>query len=105
MNGEIGVLYQGEQVGGVFDWEIEGIMGEGSKGRWKAPIVTKKVTALNYWLIKKPNGDIFKVELYQRVKNQLVLIDAGKVKLKLPETDILDKKLLARLRLRWIWDD
>jgi len=104
MNGEIGVLYQGEQVGGVFNWEIEGIMGEGAKGRWKAPNATKKVTAFSYWLVKKPEGNIFNVELYQRIKNQLVLISTGRVKLKLPEVDILNTKLLAPLRLRWIDD-
>lgn len=105
MNGEIGVLYQGEQIGGIFNWEIEGVMGEGSIRGWKAPSATKKVTAFSYWLSEKPKGDIFRVELYQRAGDQLVLMDTGKVRVKLPEVDILNKKLLASIRLRWIWDD
>ena len=50
-------------------------------------------------------GHIYKVEFYQQIKNQLVLMDAGTVELKLPDTITLNRTLPAPLRLIWIWDD
>ncbi len=106
MIGIIGVLRQdNEQVGGIFNWSIDATLADGIQGRWKSPKAIKKVTARSYWLVKEPDSNIFEVEFYQQVKGQLVLMDAGKVKLKLPDTTTLDKKLLAPLTLRWIWDD
>ncbi len=72
---------------------------------WAAPRVSKKVTARSYWLITEPDGDIFEVDFYQQIKNQLVLMDTGRVKLKLPDTTTLNRTLSAPLVLRWIWDD
>jgi len=106
MDGQIGVLYQeGKQVGGVFDWAISGQMASWAKDDWAATKATKLVTAQIYWLIKEPDGDIFEVELYQQIRNQLVLMDTGRVKLGLPDTTTLNGTLVAPLTLRWIWDD
>ena len=105
MDGKIGILYQeGEQVGGVFDWTITGQMASWAKGDWVETKAAKLVTALSYWLIKKPKSDIFEVKLYREIRNQLVLIDAGKVRPNLPDTDTLDRRLPATLILRWVDD-
>ena len=105
MDGEIGTLYQeGKQVGGVFDWAISGRLASWAKDNWVEAKATKLVTAQSYWLIEKPDDDIFEVELYQRIRNQLVLIDTGTIKLKLPEVNVLNRTLPAPLTLRWIDD-
>ena len=104
MDGEIGTLYQGEQVGGVLDWTISGRMASWAKDNWVEAKAAKLVTARSYWLTKKPDGDIFEVELYQRISNQLVLIDKGTIKLKLPEVNVLNRTLPAPLTLRWTDD-
>lgn len=102
MEGQIGVLYQGgKQVGGVFNWEIKGQMANSAEDNWVKIKAVKSVTALSYWLIKEPEGDIFKAELFQQIRNQLVLIDSGTIKLKLPDTNTLNRMLEAPLRLRW----
>ena len=102
MNGQIGILYQdGKQVGGVFDWEISAGMDRVAKEGWVERKVAKQITAQSYWLVKKPNGDTFDVKFYEHIKGRLVLIDTGTVRLKLPEVNILDKRLPAPLRLNW----
>lgn len=106
MIGEIGALYQKDkQIGGILNWNIDGAIAKGRIGRWAAPRVSKKVVASSYWLISEPDGDIFKVDFYQQIGEQLILIDAGNVKLKLPDTTTLDRTLQAPLTLRWIWDE
>ena len=106
MIGEIGAFYQKDgQVGGLFGWSISAVLSEGLMGRWKAPKTTKVVTANSYWLIKKPKGVIFQAEFYQKIRGQLVLIDAGTVELKLPDVDTINRTLQAPLRLIWIWDE
>jgi len=106
MIGDIGVLHQsGKQVGGIFNWSIDGAITAGRQGMWAAPSVSKKVKANSYWLITEPDGDIFEVDFYQQLSNQLVLMDTGKVKLLLPDIETLDRTLRAPLTLRWIWDD
>jgi len=103
MEGQIGVFYQGgKQVGGVFNWEISGQMANSAEDNWVKIKAVKSVTAQSYWLIQKPKGDIFEVELYQKIRNQLVLIDSGTIKLKLPDTVTLNRTLEAPLRLRWL---
>jgi len=103
MTGKIGVLYQnGKQVGGIFDWEISAGMDSTAKNSWVERKVAKQITAQSYWLVNKPNGDIFDAEFYQHIKGRLVLIDTGTVRLNLPEANILDRTLLAPLRLRWM---
>ena len=103
MTGDIGVLYQnGKQVGGIFDWEISAGMDSIAKDSWVERKVAKQITAQSYWLVNKPNGDIFDVKFYQHIKGQLVLMDTGTVGLKLPEINILDRTLPASLRLRWM---
>ena len=74
-------------------------------GKWTALKATKVVTANSYWLIKEPNGYIYEAKFYQQIRNQLVLMDAGRVELKLPDTTTLNRTLPAPLRLTWIWDD
>ncbi len=74
-------------------------------GKWTALKAAKVVTASSYWLIKEPNGYIYEAEFYQQIRNQLVLMDAGRVELKLPDTVTSDRTLSAPLRLTWMWDD
>lgn len=106
MIGIIGTLSQdGKQVGGIFNWSIDGVVAMARQGRWKAPHVSKKVIASSYWLIAEPDSDIFKVDFYQQIGEQLILMDAGNVKLGLPDTTTLDRMLQAPLTLRWIWDE
>ena len=77
-------------------------MDNSAKDGWVEKRVAKQITALSYWLVNKPNGDIFDTEFYQFMEGRLVLIDTGTVNVKLPEVNILDKTLSAPLRLRWM---
>jgi len=95
----------GKQVGGILNWSIDGRFESGRMGMCAAPKVFKSVKANSYWLISEPNSDIFEVDFYQQINNQLVLMDTGKVKVGLPDTTTLNRILSAPLTLRWIWDD
>ena len=107
MTGEIGVLYQnGQQIGGFFDWEIrvdlvpsEGF-GRDSWSSWK--VNAKRTTAVNYWLLGKPNGSVFDAEFYQHINDQLILMDAGKVSMEFPEENAFNTKLLGLIEIIWM---
>lgn len=106
ISGEIGVLYQDDkQVGGIFNWTISASFSHGAVGRWRTTKALKLITARSYWLIEEPKGDIFRAEFYRQIKGQLILMDAGTIKLKLPDTITFDKALSAPLNLKWMGSD
>jgi len=105
MIGEIGTLKQGRQVGGIFNWSIDGSIKQGREGKWASPKVFKSIKANSYWLLTIPDNEIFEADFYQRIGCNLVLMDSGRVKVLLPDTETLNRTLYAPLTLRWIWDD
>lgn len=101
MNGEIGVLYQDKQVGGVYSWDILVSLDTSIYKGFKHSKPSKKILIMGYWLLSEPKGNEFNIELYKQVNDQLVLMDAGVVKIDFPDKT-LDKKLLAQLELGWV---
>jgi len=101
MNGEIGVLYQGKQVGGFFDWQFS-INFEPTPGKEWAnyKVNPPHIIARSYWLTKELNGTIFRADFYRFMNGQLILMDSSRVELKLPNMTI-GKRLLAPIRMRW----
>ena len=100
MEGEIGVLYQGKQVGGIYNWTIHVAYESTVKNDWVEVETKRTVSALAYWLIEKPESNIFEIELYQVVNNQLVLMQGGRAEINLPDKETLNRKLWALLEIR-----
>jgi len=102
MNGEIGVLYQDKQIGGVYDWSVNLAYEPSVRNGFKYYKVKKNISARSYWLIGIPLDNLYDIELYKIIKSQLVLMDSGKVKINFPDTQTLDKRLYAPVEIRWI---
>ena len=100
MEGEIGVLYQDKQIGGVYNWTIHVAYDSTVKNDWVETTSKRAVSAQAYWLIEKPEGNIFDIELYKVVNNQLVLMQGGTVEINLPDTETLDRKLWAPVEIK-----
>ena len=101
MDGELGVLYQDKQIGGVYDWTVIVSLDTSIYKGFKRNKPSKKILVMGYWLLEKPKGNEFNIELYKQVNEQLVLMDAGIVKIDFPDKT-LDRKLLAKLELEWV---
>lgn len=102
MNGELGVLYQGdEQIGGFFDWEIDISSISTIRNGWYEFKVTKEITTQSYWLNLAPDGDCFEIKFYKVIRGRLVLIDSGKVEINLPDKT-LNCRIYIPLEIRWI---
>ena len=102
MNGELGVLYQGnKQVGGIYDWEIDIISDSTIRNGWYEHKITKGITAQSYWLTDAPDSNCFEVKFYKAIRGRLVLMDAGKIELDLPNR-VLDHRFYIPLEIRWI---
>ena len=102
MEGQIGVLKQDDrQCGGIYDWGIILAYDSAVSKGWERVKVIKHIMAQSYWLTEIPTGNIYDIELYRKVDNQLVLMDAGVVKLNLPDTETLNRRLYAPIELTW----
>jgi len=102
MNGEIGVLYQDKQIGGVYNWRINLTYEPTVRDGYHHLKVKKTIIAQSYWLIETPSDNIYDIELYKRVNKQLVLMDAGKVRIRFPDCKTLNRRLDAPIEIRWI---
>jgi len=102
MNGQLAVLYQGEQVGGIYDWNIDIRFEHLVVNKSRQYTSHKLIAALSYWLIKVPHGNEFDAEFYQVIQNNLVLMDAGKVSIDLPDRKTLNRRLYAPLEIGWL---
>uniref|UniRef100_A0A6M3JSP0 Uncharacterized protein n=2 Tax=viral metagenome TaxID=1070528 RepID=A0A6M3JSP0_9ZZZZ len=102
MEGQIGVLYQnGNQVAGVYDWEVSLAFDSTVRKGWEEVKSIKHITSMSYWLVEKPQGNLYDIELYQKVEGQLILMDKGTIAINLPDTETLDRRLYAPLNLIW----
>ena len=102
MDGQIGVLKQdGKQCGGIYDWEVSLAYDSTVSKGWTKLKVIKHIIAQSYWLIDIPEDNIYDIELYKKVDSQLVLMDAGVVGVNLPDTETLNRRLYAPLKLVW----
>jgi len=105
MEGNLGVLYQDGQVGGIYDWEIYLIWDSTVHKNWQEYKVKKNITAQSYWLIKPPDGNCFDIELYNTIQGALVLMDKGNVAIDFPDIVTLDRRLYAPIEVRWLGDN
>jgi len=101
MEGEIGVLYQGEQVGGFFDWQFNIGLEPIPDKEWASyKVIPPYITARSYWLTRELEGADFRADFFKFMNGQLILMDSSRVELKLPNMTI-GKRLLAPIRMRW----
>jgi len=102
MDGEIGALYQdGQQVGGIFDWEVTVSKRSADNGDWKDVKVFKDITAKSYWLIDAPASNYYEVKFFKAMRGRLVLLDSGRIEIELPNKS-LDRRFYIPLEMRWI---
>ena len=92
----------GKQVGGLFDIEIRVILQYSTKDGMKEYKPTKKITALSYWLLEPVSSKEFDAEFFTEKSNQLVIIDAGKVRIDFPDLRTLDRRLYAPINVQWV---
>ena len=92
----------GKQVGGLYDNEIRVVLQYSTKDGMKDYKPIKKITALSYWLLEPIQDNDFDAEFFTIQSNQLVTIDAGKVKIDFPDVRTLDQRLYAPIDVRWI---
>ena len=92
----------GKQVGGLFDCEIRVILQYTTKDGMKEYKPLKRITALSYWLLEPISSNEFNAEFFTTQSNQLVLIDAGKVRINFPDVSTLNQRLYAPIDVRWI---
>jgi len=103
LEGQIAVLYQdGEQIAGLYDWEIHIILDYTTRDGMKEYKSHKKITARSYWLIEPVAENVFDAEFYQILYDKLVLMDAGKVVIDFPDCGTIDRRLYAPISIRWV---
>ena len=89
--GEIGAFYQDDkQIGGFTDWSIE-VFREG--------ITQTHISAKGFWMLKKPSSNKFLAQFYQRMVNDLVLINERSVKTSLPKEFELDTLIKTSIEM------
>ena len=105
LTAQVATLNQdGKQVGGLFDCEIRVILQYTTVDGMKEYKPVKKIVALSYWLLEPIQSNEFDAEFFAVNSNQLVTIDAGKVKIDFPDLRTLDRRLYAPINVNWISD-
>ena len=103
LSGQIVTLNQdGKQVGGLYDWEAYLVLNFTTKDGFKEYKPVKRIEARSYWLIEPISENTFDAEFYSVISNELVLTDAGKVYIELPDVRTLDRRLYAPISARWV---
>ena len=92
----------GKQVGGLFDCEIRVILQYTTKDGMKDYKPIKKITSLSYWLLEPVSSNEFDAEFFTEKSNQLITIDAGKVRIDFPDLRTLDRRLYAPVNVQWV---
>ena len=101
MNGGIAVLYQGKQVGGMYDWKIDITPNSILRDGWREFKVTKEITAHSYWLTDTPSDNCFEVKFYKVVRGQLALMDSGMIEIDLHDKTV-GRLIYTPLEIRWV---
>ena len=103
LTSQIATLNQnGKQVGGLYDSEIRVILQYTTVDGMKEYKSLKRITALSYWLLVPIQNNEFDAEFFTVQSNQLVLIDAGKVRINFPDVSTLNQRLYAPIDVRWV---
>jgi hypothetical protein len=103
LTSQIATLNQnGKEIGGLFDTEIRVILQYTTVDGMKEYKPLKRITALSYWLLVPIQDNEFDAEFFTVQSNQLVLIDAGKVRINFPDVSTLNQRLYAPIDVRWI---
>ena len=106
LTSQIATLNQnGKQVGGLYDSEIRVILQYSTKDGMKEYKPLKRITSMSYWLLEPVQDNEFDAEFFTIQSNQLVLIDAGKVRIDLPDVRTLNQRLYAPIDVRWLSDN
>lgn len=100
LNGEIGTLIQGIQVGGFYDWQLDASLQAVGCEKWASyRLGTWKCTTSRYWLLEKPSSETFTARFYRLIRDKLVLINEVTVDIQIPNFDIK----LHNIPLIMIW--
>jgi hypothetical protein len=102
LEGQIAVLYQGEQVAGLYDWSLRVILDYTTKDNMREYKSHKRIEARSYWLVEPVKDNEFDAEFYQVINDNFVLMDAGKVAIDFPDCHTVDRRLYAPIEVRWI---
>jgi hypothetical protein len=77
MQGEIGALYQGKQIGGFLDWTLDlRLFGSQSPDGAVYKVSMVKASASKFWLLYEPTDGEITANFYQLIKDRLVLINS-----------------------------
>ena len=101
MDGELGVLYQDKQVGGIYAWGIDFAYDSNVSNGWREFRIIKGISATSYWLDFVPDGNCFDIKLYKAIRGQLAIVDSGKVLINLPDRT-LNRRIYKPLEIRWL---
>jgi len=105
-SGQIAVLYQKEkQVGGLRDWDCRVVLNYTTKDGVKIYNPVKHIDAQSYWILELIKDNVFNAEFYQVLNNDLILMDAGRVAIDLPDVRTVDQRLYAPIDVRWVSDN
>ncbi len=102
MNGEIAALYQhGQQVGGVYNWNISLASDSTTVNGWREYTFVKNIVATSYWLVEVPADECFEAKFYKVMQGRLILMDEGIIEIAFPDTKTLNRRLDAPLEIIW----
>ena len=77
MQGEIGALYQGKQIGGFLNWSIDLQLNRAETPDSRVyKLHSIKSTAERFWLLSAPTDSEITANFYQLVKDRLVLVNS-----------------------------
>ena len=76
MQGEIGALYQGHQIGGFLNWSIDLSLFRAERPDSTVyKVHSIKSTAERFWLLCEPSEGDITAHYYQLIKDRLVLVN------------------------------
>ena len=77
MQGEIGALYQGHQIGGFLNWSIDLSLFRAERPDSTVyKVHSIKSTANKFWLLCEPSEGEITAHYYQLIKDRLVLVNS-----------------------------
>ena len=101
MNGELGSLVQGKQIGGFYNWTIELkfiTIDKPFREYNKAPT---KATAESFWMLSEPSQEEIRASYYQLIQDRLVLVSEAVIKAEFGLYE-LNKLINRELEMTWM---
>ena len=101
MQGEIGALYQGHQIGGFLNWSIDlSLFRAETPDSRVYKVHSIKSTAERFWLLCEPSEGDITAHYYQLIKDKLVLINSHIVEVNLAGP--VNKMISRPLVMTWM---